>query len=62
MKLLLFDPICLDELGVDLKPVREMGMTTIKVLDAPRAVVELEAATKGVQRCGSGLAAAREIS
>lgn len=42
------DPKCcvyLDDLGVNLKPAREMGMTTIKVLDAPQAIRELEAAT-----------------
>jgi putative hydrolase of the HAD superfamily len=32
-------------LGVNLKPGRDMGMTTIKVLDAPQAIAELEAAT-----------------
>jgi putative hydrolase of the HAD superfamily len=28
-----------------LKPAREMGMTTIKVVSAPQALTELEAAT-----------------
>ena len=37
--------VYLDDLGVNLKPAREMGMTTIKVLDAPQAIRELEAAT-----------------
>jgi putative hydrolase of the HAD superfamily len=37
--------VYLDDLGVNLKPAREMGMTTIKVLDAPQAITELEAAT-----------------
>ena len=37
--------VYLDDLGVNLKPAREMGMTTIKVLNAPQAIVELEAAT-----------------
>ncbi|MDB5611688.1 MAG: family hydrolase [Bradyrhizobium sp.] len=37
--------IYLDDLGVNLKPGRDMGMTTIKVLDAPQAIAELEAAT-----------------
>src|SRR5438552_8913173 len=37
--------VYLDDLGVNLKPAREMGMTTIKVLNAPQAVAELEAAT-----------------
>src|ERR1700743_1058920 len=35
----------LDDLGVNLKPAREMGMTTIKVVNAPQAIAELEAAT-----------------
>jgi putative hydrolase of the HAD superfamily len=42
------DPIrCvyLDDLGVNLKPARDIGMTTIKVLNAPQAIAELEAAT-----------------
>jgi putative hydrolase of the HAD superfamily len=37
--------IYLDDLGVNLKPAREMGMTTIKVVTAPQAIRELEAAT-----------------
>jgi putative hydrolase of the HAD superfamily len=37
--------VYLDDLGVNLKPAREMGMTTIKVLSAPQAITELEAAT-----------------
>jgi putative hydrolase of the HAD superfamily len=37
--------IYLDDLGVNLKPARDMGMTTIKVLNAPQALAELEAAT-----------------
>ena len=37
--------VYLDDLGVNLKPAREMGMTTIKVLNAPQALAELEAAT-----------------
>jgi putative hydrolase of the HAD superfamily len=37
--------VYLDDLGVNLKPAREMGMTTIKVLDGPQAIAELEAAT-----------------
>jgi putative hydrolase of the HAD superfamily len=37
--------VYLDDLGVNLKPAREMGMTTIKVVNAPQAIVELEAAT-----------------
>ena len=34
--------VYLDDLGVNLKPARAMGMTTIKVLDAHSAVAELE--------------------
>lgn len=37
--------VYLDDLGVNLKPAREMGMTTIKVIDAPQAIRNLEAAT-----------------
>ncbi len=37
--------VYLDDLGVNLKPAREMGMTTIKVVSAPQAMAELEAAT-----------------
>jgi putative hydrolase of the HAD superfamily len=37
--------IYLDDLGINLKPAREMGMTTIKVRDARQALDELEAAT-----------------
>src|ERR1700692_2993691 len=37
--------VYLDDLGVNLKPAREMGMTTIKVLNASQAIAELEAAT-----------------
>jgi putative hydrolase of the HAD superfamily len=37
--------IYLDDLGVNLKPARAMGMTTIKVTDAAQALAELEAAT-----------------
>jgi putative hydrolase of the HAD superfamily len=37
--------IYLDDLGVNLKPAREMGMTTIKVQNAKQALTELEAAT-----------------
>jgi putative hydrolase of the HAD superfamily len=37
--------VYLDDLGVNLKPAREMGMTTIKVVNAPRAIAELEKAT-----------------
>jgi putative hydrolase of the HAD superfamily len=37
--------VYLDDLGVNLKPAREMGMITIKVISAPQAIEELEAAT-----------------
>jgi putative hydrolase of the HAD superfamily len=37
--------VYLDDLGINLKPAREMGMTTIKVLNAGQAIAELEAAT-----------------
>ncbi len=43
--------VYLDDLGVNLKPAREMGMTTIKVVDSAQAIAELEAATDW--RCGS---------
>ncbi|HEY1710889.1 MAG TPA: HAD-IA family hydrolase [Rhizomicrobium sp.] len=40
-------PACvyLDDLGVNLKPAKQLGMTTIKVLSGPQAVADLEAAT-----------------
>ncbi len=37
--------VYLDDLGVNLKPARDMGMTTIKVVNGPQAITELEAAT-----------------
>lgn len=37
--------VYLDDLGVNLKPAKAMGMTTIKVLNAPQAIADLEAAT-----------------
>jgi putative hydrolase of the HAD superfamily len=37
--------VYLDDLGVNLKPAREMGMATIKVVNASQALAELEAAT-----------------
>lgn len=36
--------VFLDDLGINLKPARELGMTTIKVVDPDRALDELEAA------------------
>lgn len=38
--------VYLDDLGVNLKPAREMGMITIKGINAAQAITELEAATK----------------
>lgn len=37
------EAVFLDDLGVNLKPAREMGMTTIKVTDPDVAIAELEA-------------------
>lgn len=37
--------VYLDDLGVNLKPAREMGMTTIKVSSAAQAITDIEAAT-----------------
>jgi putative hydrolase of the HAD superfamily len=37
--------VYLDDLGVNLKPAREMGMKTIKVVSAAQAISELEDAT-----------------
>ena len=34
--------VFLDDLGINLKPAAAMGMTTIKVLDAPQAISDLE--------------------
>ena len=42
--------VYLDDLGVNLKPAREMGMTTIKVVSASQAIAELEAVT-GLKLC-----------
>ena len=42
--------VYLDDLGVNLKPARDMGMTTIKVVNAAQAIAELEAATGLVLR------------
>jgi len=38
------ETVFLDDLGINLKPARAMGMTTIKVVDAEEALNELEAA------------------
>ena len=37
------EAVFLDDLGVNLKPAKALGMTTIKVLDADQAITELEA-------------------
>ena len=37
------EAVFLDDLGINLKPARAMGMTTIKVVDATAALVELAA-------------------
>ena len=39
------EAVFLDDLGIDLKPARAMGMTTIKVVDERQALDELGAAT-----------------
>ena len=36
------EAVYLDDLGINLKPARELGMTTIKVLNAEQAISELE--------------------
>lgn len=38
------EAVFLDDLGVNLKPARAMGMTTIKVVDPHEAIAELESA------------------
>jgi putative hydrolase of the HAD superfamily len=38
------EAVFLDDLGINLKPARAMGMTTIKVTDPARAIAELEEA------------------
>jgi putative hydrolase of the HAD superfamily len=37
--------VYLDDLGINLKPARAMGMTTIRVASGEQAIAELEAAT-----------------
>lgn len=37
------EAVFLDDLGINLKPARAMGMTTIKVLDPDQAITDLEA-------------------
>ena len=38
------EAVFLDDLGINLKPARAMGMTTIKLVDPAVALAELEAA------------------
>jgi len=40
-----FECVFLDDLGINLKPARAMGMRTIKVVDPDVALVELETIT-----------------
>jgi putative hydrolase of the HAD superfamily len=37
------EAVMLDDLGVNLKPARDLGMRTIKVVDETKALEELEA-------------------
>jgi putative hydrolase of the HAD superfamily len=39
------DAVFLDDLGINLKPARQMGMATIKVVDPDAALDELAAIT-----------------
>jgi putative hydrolase of the HAD superfamily len=43
LNVLASEAVFLDDLGINLKPARAMGMTTIKVTDPDRALAELEA-------------------
>ena len=36
------EAVFLDDLGINLKPAKAMGMTTIKVVDPAEAIAELE--------------------
>ncbi len=53
--------VYLDDLGINLKPARALGMTTIKVTDQDAALAELERATgvavRGVTRGDGGASA-----
>ncbi len=40
------EAVFIDDLGVNLKPARELGMTTIKFVSEPQALADLEAALK----------------
>ena len=46
------EAVFLDDLGVNLKPARAMGMTTIKVVDPDEAIAELEEAVGFRLRAG----------
>jgi putative hydrolase of the HAD superfamily len=46
--------VYLDDLGINLKPARAMGMRTIKVVDPAQAIAELEAITGMELRQGRG--------
>ena len=39
------ETVFLDDLGINLKPARALGMATIKVADPDRALAELEGLT-----------------
>ena len=45
--------VFLDDLGINLKPAKAMGMQTIKVVDPDTALAELEAGRSGVRHYGS---------
>jgi putative hydrolase of the HAD superfamily len=47
------EAVFLDDLGVNLKPARDMGMATIKVVDPARAIDELEGVVGFPLRAGS---------
>ena len=42
LNVLASEAVFLDDLGMNLKPAREMGMATIKVIDPDSALAELE--------------------
>ena len=48
------EAVFLDDLGVNLKPARAMGMTTIKVTDPDAALTELERVVGFALRPGTG--------
>ena len=48
------EAVFLDDLGVNLKPARAMGMTTIKVTDPDAALTELETVVGFALRPGTG--------